>query len=405
MRGRAVISFMSLLVLATRQVASAEASNPQANSLRPAEVLARARQAVKAVRAMHTVRQSRSLCTGEWESWETWEEGDRYRYDRAEHTLVLNKDWGISYSKAAEIGLAAQRRADDMGMFGLPALLSLLDPEGPWSPSLGATLVIRSDVAVRRRKGKRQVEVQYTRMYSQVSSPSDKPYSVTTRVWVDTGTWLPVQSTILNQTLSGEVRGEFKTEYEFDRPVPKKVFSWPDILAGDAVIVGWEGLRELQEHDPIASQTFKGALAEVVVDVRGVERLPRDYLLITGSVKGADPQWLAAHLTLEEGPLRRSYSLAHVGYVLPGPWAGGGSFARQHYFMVFSPSGCGHYPGLADAPPTLIFRAWGSVLHPLLPPSGERTKYEEKIVAVELSLAPPEGAPVVHELQKQLAGR
>ena len=363
----------------------------------PAELLARAAQAVVKARSLHVVHDVTGTAPYRWEE---WQEGDLYRRDNTPRLhFFLNTSWAINYDESANVAIAARQRPDDSSMYATTRVLSALRVGGPNTPprtqeELGA-------IAERRiYEGSAQFGVRITQrwrpQFPDEAAESDR------EIWIQAGTWLPVEFDYKTRDSSGKIIGGGTDRYEYNMSIPGDFLAWSSVLRKDAVIVGWEHLHELENKPAVAIQTLKGEYGEVAVEVRNVERLPEDCLLVTGYVSGAEPEWLGAHVTVRDGNVVREYRLTQDNALGPAPWGWGSSGPpRLHFYMIFSRARVGWCSGPAPQVPTITFRAWGLVDY--VPP--RETKRNQTTFTVEMGLPTPSGPPLEHELQRILQRR
>ena len=174
---------------------------------------------------------------------------------------------------------------------------------------------------------------------------------------------------------------------------------WRYLKSGRLLVVGWEEASEAAKRPAVATQVCQGDDAEIAIEVRAVESLPRDHLLIVGFVKNADPEWLGGRVRVEKDWGHVDYRLATDHRILGGPWGGGGSGpARSTFLMVFAPWGSGGRTTLSKAAGTLTLRAWGLWASY----SDDEGTFKEDDLLVNLRLPVPEGPPLVHKLIEEL---
>jgi hypothetical protein len=270
---------------------------------------------------------------------------------------------------------------------------------GPYREgSARSKLTVLDHVERRTVEGREQLGVSMFR--SPTSEPADPQFwrETTMLTWIDAATYLPMAAEDVIRDRSGGTLIRWRAEYAYDLDLPEDWFSFDSLLAGGTVLVGWEHLRELSEGEAIASGTARVGDKDVVVEVRGVEALPRDHVLIVASV-GRFPRWLGAHLIRQEGRNYSSYSLVWQRPIGLGPWGAGGG-PPPPFAMVFAPEGRGSR-GVSVPGTRLTWRAWGLFQYRTSAEeaSGDQ-QWQEDDVVFKLTLPLPGEAPVAHELAR-----
>lgn len=378
--------------------AAAEVGGEQGSAaLRPREVLARAREAVKRVETLHGVIESGDPRDTYVHRTEVWQHGRDYRTDDVYATFVLTGDWAIRLVREGGVALAARRQpGDDAHFLVIEKVAGWLDVDREGEGQ--SEIRVSERVETRLHGGREELGVVVTRSSRPSVARREDWRETKEHIWADAGTWLPVEFERVSRDVSGRELYCYKARYEYEVSPPEDLFSLRSVVAEAAVVVGWEHICELAEREPIASQVIQDSRGEVVVEVRAIELLPRDYLLVVGFVRGSHPRWLGAHVRRDGGRVYRDFSLAHHGSIVGTAWYGGMTGPpRLPFYMVFAPGGYGGVSGIVPESPRLTFRAWGLSWHL---ESGERPTVERDLF-VKLTLPMPEGPPATHELVRQ----
>jgi hypothetical protein len=380
--------------------AAAGAGAQGSAALSPRDLLARAQEAVKEVRNLHSISERSYPDAGRAYRQQEWEQAGLYRREDNFSTFVLGERWAVLRDRKSDVAMGALRRAEDDRMFlASPELLRHLD--------LGREASAYSKVTVSGQIEKRVVDGKEQLGVRLVQTPKEQRaregwFEVTMQVWVEGATQLPAVIESGHTDRSGKMLASSRTEYQYNLELPDEWFRPSSVLDRDTVVLVWEHLRDLVERGAIASEVVKVGDREVLLEVRAVERLPRDHVLIAGLVHGY-PEWLGSYLTQQEGRRFRDWSLAWKRAVLPGPWGGGGSGPpRLHFAMVFAPKGYGSR-GISVPARTLTWRAWGLFSYPVHreeQPDGPQ--WQEEDLVIRMALPVPEGPSVVHEFVEEL---
>ena len=379
-------------------VAAQAETRPDSGATRAREMLDRARDAVRSVGSLHRVCEYRD---GDRVSrQEEWQEGRLYRREDNWSTFLLGDRWAVQREKRSEVAMAACRRdADDWFFLASEELIRGLDLERV--AAAYSQVVVSEHIQRRTIEGRERLGVTVIQSPgAERTTATESYYEVTMVFWIDVVTWLPMEAETVNRDQAGKALATSRSVYEYDLDLPEDWFSVGSVLGAEAVIVGWEDLRELSERGPIASSQIQVGGRDVLVEVRAVEALPRNHILIVGFLDHS-PEWLGAHLIRQDGRKYWDYSLAWHRRIMSTPWFGGGSGPpRFEFAMVFAPKGHGSR-GVSVPAPRLTWRAWGLFQYPVQSgaESGE-SRWEEEDLVVSLALPVPEGPPLVHELAR-----
>ncbi len=369
--------------------------------LTPQQVLASAREAVKQVSNLHSISERTYPDVPRAYRQQEWEEARLYRREDSFSTFVLGNRWAVLRDRRSNVAMAALRRTEDDRMFlASRELLGQLDLEREASAYSKVTI---SHQIVRRIVNEReQLGVQMVQSPKTEPAREDDWFQVTMQFWVDMTTYLPAEQESVNRDRSGTVLARTRTQYEYDLDMPDDWFRPTFVLDGDTLVLVWEHLRELTEREAVASEVVKVGGDEVLLEVRAVERLSGDHVLIVGLMQQR-PEWLGSYLIQQEGTRSRDWSLVWQRAVLPGPWGGGSSGPpRLHFAMVFAPKGYGSRRVSVPAP-TLTWRAWGLFSYPAhIDQASGHTEWQQEDLVIKMALPVPEESPVVHELPEEL---
>jgi len=380
-------------------VAARAVTRPDSGAATAREILERARDAVRSVGNLHRVFEVSYWDWGRASRQEEWQEGRLYRREDDWSAFLLDDRWTVWRDKRSDVAMASRRRgADDRLFLASETLISDLDLERV--ASAYSQVVVSEHIQRRTVGGKGQLGIAVVQSPDGVRAAGETYYHVTMVFWIDAATSLPMEQEAVNRDQAGKALATSRWVYEYDLDLPEDWFSVRSVLGEDAVVVGWENLRELSQREAIASRQIQVGGRDVLVEVRAVRALPRSHFLIVGFLDDS-PQWLGAHLIRQDGRKYGDYSLAWQHRITATPWGGGGSgHPRFEFAMVFAPERYGTR-GVSVPGPRLTWRAWGLFRYPVessVEPGEFRWEEEDRVISLELPV--PEGPPLVHELDR-----